>query len=118
MRRLCVPGQPREVRRGAGTGPRVRLWKRRCGTGFPLPVRSDGDRLEIPPGIDNTLNSDIRMKDEARGNLGFRVSRCEAGVSGGYGIGIRCPERTPGSQKAMGCSILGAVILDLSDGPL
>ena len=33
MRRICGPGQPREVGRGAGTGPRVRSWKRRCDTG-------------------------------------------------------------------------------------
>ena len=36
MRRRCVPGQPREVKRGAQTGPRVRQWKRRRGARFPF----------------------------------------------------------------------------------
>ena len=36
MRRQCVPGQPREVKRGAQTGPRVRQWKRRRGACFPF----------------------------------------------------------------------------------
>lgn len=36
MRRRCVPGQPREVKRGAQTGPRVRQWKRRRGACFPF----------------------------------------------------------------------------------
>lgn len=36
MRRQCAPGQPREVKRGALTGPRVRQWKRRRGACFPF----------------------------------------------------------------------------------
>lgn len=72
MRRLCGPDQPREVRRGAGTGPRVRLWKRWYGTGFPLPVRSNGDRLAIPPGIDNTRNRGSRVNGKSGDNLRYR----------------------------------------------
>jgi len=36
MRRRCVPGQPRDIRRGAKTGPRVRLWKWWWSTSFPF----------------------------------------------------------------------------------